>query len=125
MVRIAGCRMVISARVLGKPTYYYAEKPHKDDINTMELCCEAEMRTAERHKNYFPAPFFFERVAILSRKRKDYAKEVAICEAFLKFASGHSQMVGPRAQAVRNRLPKAKELLARQQGDGSKSGGGA
>ena len=30
-----------------------------------------------------PAPYYFERVAILSRKEKDYQQEVAYCEKYI------------------------------------------
>lgn len=74
-----------------------------------------------RVENMIAAPFYFERVAILARKRKDYQLEVDIIEEYLNgitdhyakngLATGEGIMVGPRYQSISERMPKAKELL--------------
>ena len=67
------------------------------------------------------APFYFERVAILSRKQKKYRQEVEYCERYIQavdefyLAPGrehHADVrIGPRYKAIHARLPKARELL--------------
>lgn len=104
----------------GKQTWEYAET-HKDDIEHMKRCCDAELKTMAS-AGLVSAPFYFERVAILSRKQKNYRQEVEYCERYIKAveefyqASGHEGHAdvrkGPRYQAILARLPKAKELLA-------------
>ena len=71
-----------------------------------------------------PAPYYFERVAILSRKINDYKQEIYYCEQYIEkvevfYAKNSSEMVadvrkGPRYQALVKRLTKAKELHAKQ-----------
>ncbi len=69
------------------------------------------------------APYYFERVAILSRKEKGYRQEIHYCEAHIRlvesFYAYHGTegkadvRKGPRFQAIVARLPKARELLAK------------
>jgi hypothetical protein len=104
----------------GKQTWEYADA-HKDDIEFMKRCCDAELKTMAS-ADLVPAPFYFERVAIISRKQKSYSQEIEDCERYIqaieKFyqAPGHEGHAdvrkGPRYQAIVARLPKAKELLA-------------
>ncbi|ACH63630.1 conserved hypothetical protein [Aliivibrio fischeri MJ11] len=103
--------------VEGKPTYEIAhEKKH--DLDVMLACCESEIKKY-RLTNQTPAPFYFERAAILSRKNKNYAQEVAICEKYIQLMDeifGKETLgvkAGPRFMAIEKRLPKAKELLAK------------
>ena len=106
--------------VEGKQTWEYAET-HKDDIEFMKRCCDAELKTMAS-AGLVSAPFYFERVAILSRKQKNYRQEVEYCERYIQAveafyqASGREDYAdvrkGPRYQAILARLPKAKELLA-------------
>jgi hypothetical protein len=104
----------------GKQTWEHAET-NKDDIEVMKRCCDAELKTMAS-AGLVSAPFYFERVAILSRKQKNYRQEVEYCERYIqaveKFyqapgCEGHADVrKGPRYQAIVARLPKAKELLA-------------
>jgi hypothetical protein len=104
----------------GKQTWEYAET-HKDDIEYMKRCCDAELKTMAS-AGLVSAPFYFERVAILSRKQKNYRQEVEYCERYIQAveefyrAAGHEGHAdvrkGPRYRAILERLPKAKELLA-------------
>lgn len=108
--------------VEGKQTWEYAEEK-KLNIEYMKKCCEAELKTMEKAA-LVPAPYYFERVAILSRKEKDYQQEVAYCEKYIALVEdfykkyGTTRMAdvrkGPRYQAIVKRLPKAKELLTKQ-----------
>lgn len=106
--------------VKGKQTWEYAET-HKDDIEYMKRCCDAELKTMAS-AGLVSAPFYFERVAILSRKQKNYRQEVEYCERYIQAVEGFYQASGredhadvrkgPRYQAILARLAKAKELLA-------------
>ena len=103
----------------GKQTWESAEE-QKHDIEFMKKCCDAELRTMDK-AGVLPAPYYFERVAILSRKQKNYKQEVEYCERYIKAADdfykkhepvGVADMrLGHRYQAILKRLPRAKELL--------------
>ncbi len=105
--------------VEGKQTWELAEDK-KHDLNYMKKCCDAELNTMNK-AGIVPAPYYFERVAILSRKGKDYAQEVAYCKKYIEVvkdfyeangAEGFADVrKGPRYKAIIKRLPKAKELL--------------
>ena len=102
----------------GKQTWEYAQKKH--DIEVMKKCCDAEIKTMEK-ANIVPAPYYFERVAILSRKEKKYQQEIDYCEMYLKIIDefyrrpGAEEFAdarkGPTYQSIKKRLSKAKELL--------------
>ncbi|MDF0534320.1 hypothetical protein PY479_08535 [Shewanella sp. A32] len=106
----------------GKQTWELAED-NKHDIEIMKRCCDAELKTMDK-AGLVPAPYYFERVAILSRKEKNYQQEIFYCEQYIEkveaFYSkrGSDGMAdvrkGPRYQAILKRLPKAKELYAKQ-----------
>lgn len=106
----------------GNQTWELA-KEKKDDLETMKRCCDAELKTMEK-AGLVPAPYYFERVAILSRKNKDYQQEILYCEQYIEKVesfyskSGTEDMAdvrkGPSFKAIVNRLPKAKELDAKQ-----------
>jgi hypothetical protein len=106
----------------GKQTWEYAEdKIH--DLHYMKKCCDAELKTMDK-AGLVPAPYYFERVAILSRKEKNYEQEVAYCEKYIEtveiyYKKNSTKGIadvrkGPRFQAIVKRLPKAKELLTKQ-----------
>jgi hypothetical protein len=67
--------------VEGKQTWEYAEKK-KHDLEYMKKCCGAELKTMEK-AGLVPAPYYVERVAILSRKAKNYQQEVDYCEFYI------------------------------------------
>ena len=108
--------------VNGLQTWELAEEK-KDDLEAMKRCCDAELKTMDT-AGLFPAPYYFERVAILSRKVKDYKQEISYCEQYIdKVESFYSKngtegvadvRKGPRFKAIVKRLPKAKELYAKQ-----------
>jgi|GEM_PF-3218825 len=119
----------IGATVNDRPTFCYATS-HKHDLPMMLKCVQAEMNASEKTDwDQAPAPYYFERVAILARKQKDYALEVKTCEQLIsamekwgKNLESKGLMPGrdianhaasPRVAKVKARLPKAKELLAR------------
>ena len=107
----------------GKQTWELAEDK-KHELSTMLKCCDAELATY-RKTGMVPAPFYFERVAILYRKQKNYSQEVNHCEKYIEVVGEYYNKnnlpqnegvkMGPRYKAIVNRLSKAKELLSKQQ----------
>lgn len=93
----------------------------KNDLIAMKKCCDAELATMIK-ADIIAAPYYFERVAILSRKEKNYAQEVEYCEKYIELVEAYytkhgtvniaDVRKGPRYEAIKKRLPKAKELLA-------------
>lgn len=110
--------------VEGKQTWEYAEEK-KNDIDIMLRCCEAELKTM-KVTGLVAAPYYFERVAILAKKQKNFALEVDICEKYINIVNLYYKGIkdhtiadvrkGPRYQAIVKRLPKAKDLLAKSRG---------
>ena len=108
--------------VNGKQTWELADEK-KHDLEAMRNCCEAELKTLEK-AGEVPSPFYFERVAILSRKEKNYEQEIFYCEQYIEKVedfyakngtTGYADVrKGPRYKAIVKRLPKAKELYASQ-----------
>ena len=108
--------------VNGKQTWELVAEG-KSDIEIMKECCFAELKTMEV-AGLVPAPYYFERVAILSRKEKLYEQEIFFCEQYIEkvedFYKKHGTKgyadvrKGPRYKAIVQRLPKAKELLKKQ-----------
>lgn len=106
----------------GKQTWELAEE-NKHELSTMIKCCDAELATYQK-TGMVPAPFYFERVAILYRKQRNYSQEVAYCDKYIKVVDEYYKKnnikqndgvkMGPRYKAIVKRLSKAKELLAKQ-----------
>ncbi len=108
--------------VEGKQTWEYAEEK-KYDIEVMKKCCDSELLTM-KNSGMVAAPYYFERVAILSRKEKNFKQEVECCEIYINEVEsfykkngikGYADVrEGSRYAAILKRLPKAKELLSKQ-----------
>lgn len=106
----------------GKQTWEHVEEK-KHDLEYMKKCCGAELATMNK-ADIVPAPYYFERVAILSRQEKNYEQEVLYCESYIStveyfYKNNGTKGIadvrkGPRFQAIVKRLPKAKELLGKQ-----------
>ncbi len=116
---------IYAGEVDGRPTCEYAET-HKNDLRMMLRCCLAELKSMA-FSGSPAAPFYFERVAILARKQKNYTLEVRVCElliwAYELYMKAHRHnrvnpplvITGsPRYQAIVKRLPAAKKNLERQ-----------
>jgi len=115
----------LQAKVGETPTHDLAE-PGKNNPEIMKACCEAEAAhywNQPEGARICAAPYYFERLAILHRKAKDYPAEIAICEQWNAIIDDYSSqsMVragraarahkGPRSEAILGRLKKARELL--------------
>ncbi|GMA83012.1 hypothetical protein [Shewanella glacialipiscicola] len=66
----------------GKQTWELVDEK-KHDIDAMKRCCDAELKTMEK-AGMVPAPYYFERVAILSRKEKITNKRYFTVRSTLK-----------------------------------------
>lgn len=105
----------------GKQTWELAERK-KDDIEVMKKCCEIELATYQK-VGLVPAPYYFERVAILARKIKNFQEEISYCEKYIAVVADYYRKnnipenqgvkIGPRYKAIVGRLPKARLLLRR------------
>lgn len=105
----------------GKQTWEFATSD-KGDLKVMLKCCKAEMATMKRGK-IVAAPFYFERVAILFRKAKQYDREIEICERYVEAVENYYVSIakggeadvrkGPRFQAIKSRIAKARALQAK------------
>lgn len=100
--------------VEGKATYEIAhEKKH--DLKVMLKCCESELNKF-KISGLAPAPYYFERVAILARKVKDYDLEVQICERYIEVMDaiyGDKRVgikAGPTFTSIEKRLLQARQL---------------
>lgn len=106
----------------GEPTWKLAEE-HKDDLEVMKRCCDAELITMKKCC-LVPAPYYFERVAILSRKNGDYRQEIFYCEQYIKMVEDFYIQNGtlgiadvresPSFKRIVKRLQQAKKLYAKQ-----------
>lgn len=106
----------------GKQTWELAEEK-KHDIDAMKHCCDAELNTMDK-AGMVPAPYYFERVAILSRKEKNYEQEIFYCAQYIEKVEEFYLKNGtpgiadvrksPTYQAIVKRLQKARELYAKQ-----------
>ncbi len=77
-------------------------------IHLLRQCADAAEDEGRREK-WGVAPWYFEQLAICFRKQKNYATEVAILERFDSLPHGP----GSRPPKMRERLEKARELLAK------------
>jgi len=114
------------AEVDGIPTHELADQ--KYDIEVMLQCCDAEEENYWRQpggRRLCAAPYYFMRAAILHRKLKEYAEEIAICKRWKAIAANYaSQAIVKSGRAAQNhkgsgeqitaRIPKARELLKNQ-----------
>ena len=107
----------------GKQAWELADEK-KHDIEYIKKCCDTELKTMEA-AGLVAAPYYFERVAILSRKAKNYRQEIGYCETYIRLAENYyakhgtegivDVQKGPRFQAIVARLPKARALLAKSE----------
>ena len=107
--------------VEGKQTWEFAEAK-RHDIQYMKKCCDAELATMKA-AGLVAAPYYFERVAILSRKAKNYGEEIYYCEEYIRLVEkfydkegteGRADVrKGPTFRAIVARIPKARALFAK------------
>lgn len=115
----------VQANVNGSPTYALAES-HRDNLEAMLACCRAETEnylSQRAGQRVSPAPFYFERAAILSRKAKKFEQEIEICQQWKALIDDYKSQpivknglstkthLSTKSKALINRITKAKELL--------------
>ena len=71
----------------GKQTWELADEK-KHDLENMKKCCDTELKTM-RSAGLVAAPYYFERVAILSRKEKNYRQEIEYCEKYIRLVENY------------------------------------
>lgn len=118
-------RAGIQAQVNGVPTYALANNKH--DLEVMVACVEAEVANywnQRAGRRLCAAPFYFQRAAILYRKKKQFSDEMKICESWLAIIDDYEGQgiklaakvhLGPTSVDIVHRLTKARELLAKSQ----------
>jgi hypothetical protein len=94
-------------------------KSDGNDMEAMKRCCHAELDAMDK-SGLVAAPHYFERVAILSRKAKNYTQEIYFCDLYISkieafFEANGAKGVadvrkGPTFKAIAKRLKKAREL---------------
>lgn len=114
---------------IGETATYDLANSGKNDPEIMQACCEAESANYWKQpegSRICAAPYYFERLAILHRKAKDYSAEIAICEQWKAIIndyksqpmvkSGRAALVhkGSRSESILTRMKKARDLLKKQ-----------
>ena len=96
---------------------------NKDNLRLMLDSCKSEIRNMVE-TGQAPAPYYFERVAILAKKEKMFDLEVLACETYIGLCKIYKNafkacnknpplniIASPRYLKIKERLPKAKENL--------------
>ena len=95
----------------------------KDNIKTVVDCCRDEIQKSV-DTWIMPAPKYFEQVAVLSRKEKNYQNEIAICDMYIKlvkkYASENNMIrqeftdtVLPDCAPLYKRMHNAKSMMSK------------
>ncbi len=84
----------------------------KDDIEYMKKCCEAEINMFKR-TGLAPAPYFFERVASLSKKEKKYEQEIEYSQKYIDLVNKYMEMHKNQDVTDIKKSPKYKSILKR------------
>jgi len=97
----------------------------KADIKTVVDSCRDEIQKSV-DTGIMPAPKYFEQVAVLSRKEKNYENEIAICDMYIrlvkKYAAKHklskqefTDNVLPECAPLYKRMHNAKFMMSKDQ----------
>ena len=90
----------------GKPLYEWADEK-KHDIDFMKRCCVQILQSPTG--SLMPAPYYFQRVAILSRKQKDYEQEILYCEKYIELVKS----ISLDKEAIDKSLKEWEEILGK------------
>lgn len=83
------------------------------DIHSVMECCRDEIQNSE-DSGIMPSPKFFEQAAVLSRKERNYANEIAICDMYVKLAKQYaSKNKLTRQEFIDSVLPQCEPLYKR------------
>ncbi|MDX2424664.1 MAG: hypothetical protein QNK15_00250 [Cycloclasticus sp.] len=87
------------------------EGKHQDAINILLQAVDSTEKESEfAGEGWGVAPWYYEQLAIIYRKEKEYQKEVEILERY----AAQPKAPGAGPQKLAERLAKAEELLAKQ-----------
>ena len=93
------------------------------DINTVVEFCREEIQKSV-DTGIMPAPKYFEQVAVLSRKEKNYENEIAICDMYIKLVKKYAadnnlskqeftDTILPECAPLYKRMHNAKSMLSK------------
>ncbi len=93
------------------------------DINTVVEYCREEIQKSV-DTGIMPAPKYFEQVAVLSRKEKNYENEIAICDMYIKLVKKYAadnnisrqeftDTILPECAPLYKRMHNAKSMLSK------------
>ena len=96
---------------------------HDHDLQEMVRRCREDIQASE-DSGIMPSPKYFEQVAILSRKEKNYQNEIAICEMYIELINQYAAknniteteatyQVRPKCAPFVKRLQNAKTFSAK------------
>jgi hypothetical protein len=106
---------IISQALFGKKNSSDTEYPilSDTDIRSVMECCRDEIRNSE-DSGIMPSPKFFEQAAVLSRKERNYANEIAICDMYVNLAKQYaSKNKLTRQEFIESVLPQCAPLYKR------------
>jgi hypothetical protein len=100
---------------------------NKTDIKSVVECCRDEIQKSI-DTGIMPAPKYFEQVAILSRKEKNYENEIAICDMYIRLVKKYASEINmsrqeftdsvlPECAPLYKRMHNAKSMLSKTQLD--------
>lgn len=84
----------------------------EDEYLRLVLKCVDAAERASVHSEREPAPGYTERAAVIYRRRKDYAAEIAIIERWEAACPPERRGPGATQERLATRLTKARQLLA-------------
>ena len=95
------------------PTETHKALDEKTDIKIVVDCCREEIQKSI-DTGIMPAPKYFERAAVLSRKEKNYQNEIAICDMYIKLVKKYAtENKLSRQEFTDNILPECAPLYKR------------
>ncbi len=95
------------------PTETHKALDKKTDIKVVVDCCREEIQKSI-DTGIMPAPKYFERAAVLSRKEKNYQNEIAICDMYIKLVKKYAtENKLSRQEFTDNILPECAPLYKR------------
>ena len=97
----------------------------KTDIDTVVNYCREEIQKSV-DTGIMPAPKYFEQVAVLSRKEKNYENEIAICDMYIRLVKKYAaenklsrqeftDTVLPECAPLYKRMHNAKFMMSKSQ----------
>ena len=97
------------------------------NIDTVVECCREEIQKSV-DTGIMPAPKYFEQVAVISRKEKNYKNEIAICDMYIKLVKKYASenklsrqeftdTILPECAPLYKRMHNAKSMMSKAQSE--------